>query len=52
MVIHCLECGSPLDKENLESNGIVHCPVCSHRFVQEEALTYVAEIPDTEYLGG
>jgi len=52
--ILCLECGAPLDRGALDQQGIVQCSDCGTRFVPTEAqaLTYVDEIPESEYLGG
>lgn len=52
MEIRCLACGTELDNQRLEDQGIVHCE-CGQKFVPEQqSLTYVDEIPEEEYLGG
>jgi uncharacterized Zn finger protein (UPF0148 family) len=52
--LRCPECGTLMNPQLLEDNGVVHCPTCPSRFVPDEkqALTYIDEIPITEYLGG
>lgn len=52
--MECLQCKSQLDEARLDEQGLVECEECGSRFVSEEsqALSFVDEIPDTEYLGG
>jgi uncharacterized Zn finger protein (UPF0148 family) len=53
MYIYCPTCETPLSRETLVDRGIISCPTCGDRFVEEiEALTIVDEMPHDEYLGG
>ena len=49
----CPGCGRPLSLRQLIDSGITLC-ACGERFVENEqqALSYVDEIPVDEYLGG
>lgn len=49
----CPVCELPLSTRRLRDNGITHCPKCGEGFVvQENALTYIDEIPVSEFIGG
>jgi hypothetical protein len=49
----CLECGVPIDQVQLEDAGCIECTTCKSRLAMDsEALTFVDDMPDCEYLGG
>ena len=51
----CPACNAPIPLEELLTDGIVVCRMCNERFHHNQvdaALTFVDEIPETEYLGG
>jgi hypothetical protein len=49
----CPPCGTQIDDPRVSQPGVVHCLTCAERLLyQDEALTYVDEMPVEEYLGG
>lgn len=49
----CPKCGTPLDDPRVSQPGVVHCSTCTEKLLyQDEALTYVDEMPVEEYRGG
>lgn len=52
MTIVCETCQQPIDIPTLAEVGIVECECGEKIVLHEEALTYVDEMPDEEYLGG
>ena len=51
---HCIECGSEIDLKTLNEAGLVICSVCRTELVRDDtrALTYIDDMPCSEYLGG
>jgi len=54
MQIDCLECQTPLNEGELSDVGVTECIVCNSKFavVDSTALTFIDNIPNSEYLGG